>query len=229
MRIRKSVYQFKTICSNSFRACSNASKSGVGKEPLSVMPKPSRRDFIAIIFELAFRVPFMVLTGLKGLEFASQALLRRPKIATLGARVNFDRCAIPTSRFWLKTILRIVFLTPKPSRVQVLFFYNKKQKEPQTATLLVFGRGFKDLTEGAAHLLFARRPKFSRISVPASRFWLKTIHRIVFLTPKPSRVQVLFFYNKNKKSRKLRLFLFLAGAEGLEPSARGFGDRCSTN
>jgi len=22
---------------------------------------------------------------------------------------------------------------------------------------------------------------------------------------------------------------FLAGAEGLEPSARGFGDRCSTN
>lgn len=66
------------------------------------MPKPSQRDFIAIIFGLAFRVPFLVLTGLQGLEFASQALLRRPKLATLGARVNFDRCASPASRFWLK-------------------------------------------------------------------------------------------------------------------------------
>jgi len=25
------------------------------------------------------------------------------------------------------------------------------------------------------------------------------------------------------------VLFFLAGAEGLEPSARGFGDRCSTN
>jgi len=25
------------------------------------------------------------------------------------------------------------------------------------------------------------------------------------------------------------MVIFLAGAEGLEPSARGFGDRCSTN
>ncbi len=33
---------------------------------------------------------------------------------------------------------------------------------------------------------------------------------------------------KKKKHRFLGAF-FLAGAEGLEPSARGFGDRCSTN
>ena len=41
-------------------------------------------------------------------------------------------------------------------------------------------------------------------------------------------------YLKRKKpeivdiSTKSRLF-YVAGAEGLEPSARGFGDRCSTN
>ncbi len=35
----------------------------------------------------------------------------------------------------------------------------------------------------------------------------------------------------SKKALKLRSFkaFCVAGAEGLEPSARGFGDRCSTN
>ena len=33
---------------------------------------------------------------------------------------------------------------------------------------------------------------------------------------------------QNKKDTRRCLFV-LAGAEGLEPSARGFGDRCSTN
>ena len=46
------------------------------------------------------------------------------------------------------------------------------------------------------------------------------------------------FAHKNRKNPdKIRVFLWLylfcsplmAGAEGLEPSARGFGDRCSTN
>ena len=36
--------------------------------------------------------------------------------------------------------------------------------------------------------------------------------------------------NTKQKSRHFRVRTFaLAGAEGLEPSARGFGDRCSTN
>ena len=35
--------------------------------------------------------------------------------------------------------------------------------------------------------------------------------------------------NEKEKRAVKRLFFFLAGAEGLEPSARGFGDRCSTN
>ena len=38
-----------------------------------------------------------------------------------------------------------------------------------------------------------------------------------------------FAQTKKKKRAVKRLFFFLAGAEGLEPSARGFGDRCSTN
>ncbi len=33
---------------------------------------------------------------------------------------------------------------------------------------------------------------------------------------------------KESSARKLRI-LCLAGAEGFEPSTRGFGDRCSTN
>ena len=36
------------------------------------------------------------------------------------------------------------------------------------------------------------------------------------------------FSQCRKKRPQLRSF-FMAGAEGLEPSARGFGDRCSTN
>ena len=59
---------------------------------------------------------------------------------------------------------------------------------------------------------------------------LKTVRRTVFLTLTPSRVQVLYLM-KNKKIPKhiSASELDLAGAEGLEPSARGFGDRCSTN
>ena len=144
-------------------------------------------------------------------------------------RLSADSCRISVyADGYIAGVVALISLwaySHRPARVSSL----TKATDTAKAVSVAFGRGFKDLTEGAARLLFARRPKFSRISVPASRFWLKTILRIVFLTPKPSRVQVLLFYRKNKESRKLRLFLFLAGAEGLEPSARGFGDRCSTN
>ena len=36
-------------------------------------------------------------------------------------------------------------------------------------------------------------------------------------------------YSKNKRRICKSQMRLLAGAEGLEPSARGFGDRCSTN
>ena len=43
------------------------------------------------------------------------------------------------------------------------------------------------------------------------------------------RVQVPFGFRKNKKTDAIASVFLVAGAEGLEPSARGFGDRCSTN
>ena len=92
----------------------------------------------------------------------------------------------------------------------------------------VFWQGQKDLTEVAEQLLTARRPKFFEFQYPPSRSALKTVYKTVFLTRRPSRVQVLF-YSEQKNTRHKSDRCFLAGAEGLEPSARGFGDRCSTN
>ena len=41
--------------------------------------------------------------------------------------------------------------------------------------------------------------------------------------------QILPHTNEKSQVPHKRYLTFLAGAEGLEPSARGFGDRCSTN
>ena len=43
------------------------------------------------------------------------------------------------------------------------------------------------------------------------------------------RCQILPHTNEKSQVSQKRYLTFLAGAEGLEPSARGFGDRCSTN
>ena len=43
------------------------------------------------------------------------------------------------------------------------------------------------------------------------------------------RCQILPHTNEKSQVPQKRYLTFLAGAEGLEPSARGFGDRCSTN
>ena len=58
---------------------------------------------------------------------------------------------------------------------------------------------------------------------PSRRSSLKTCHRHVFLTLGPSRVQVLPRSNEKSQVPQKRYLTFLAGAEGLEPSARGFG------
>ena len=42
------------------------------------------------------------------------------------------------------------------------------------------------------------------------------------------RAPYIKLYQKNGLNAVFKPFV-LAGAEGLEPSARGFGDRCSTN
>ena len=59
--------------------------------------------------------------------------------------------------------------------------------------------------------------------VPSRRSSLKTCHRHVFLTLGPSRIQVLPRSNEKSQVPQKRYLTFLAGAEGLEPSARGFG------
>ncbi len=63
-----------------------------------------------------------------------------------------------------------------------------------------------------------------RISVPASPLFAKNSSPNCFLNAQTlSGSSPPIFLTKIKKSRNLRLFLILAGAEGLEPSARGFG------
>ena len=50
------------------------------------------------------------------------------------------------------------------------------------------------------------------------------------LAPARSACRGFISFDLKPKQKDTRRCLFvLAGAEGLEPSARGFGDRCSTN
>lgn len=58
---------------------------------------------------------------------------------------------------------------------------------------------------------------------PSHRSSLKTVQRTVFLTLRPSRVQVHFTQYQNKNGYLSATVSVLAGAEGLEPLARGFG------
>ena len=108
------------------------------------------------------------------------------------------------------------------------FLQTKKKKESQKRLFFSLA-GAEGLDRKCFAFSLRSATEIQGISVPASRSSLKTVHRTVFLTLRPSRVQVSKLLTKIKKSRKLRLFPILAGAEGLEPSARGFGDRCSTN
>ena len=55
-------------------------------------------------------------------------------------------------------------------------------------------------------------------------------HRQRSATKPGTRVPSVQIIQSEPKQKDTRRCLFvLAGAEGLEPSARGFGDRCSTN
>ena len=76
---------------------------------------------------------------------------------------------------------------------------------------------------GSVHILFFRRIVSKRLfSIPdASR------GRVSPANPRAAHAQPL---QRNKKAAYLkRDKRLLAGVEGFEPSARGFGDRCSTN
>ncbi len=68
-------------------------------------------------------------------------------------------------------------------------------------------------------------------TAPASDFGAKNNSPNCFLyAPHPLGLQVLLLlYFSKTKNHPCSDGFVLAGAEGLEPSARGFGDRCSTN
>ena len=60
---------------------------------------------------------------------------------------------------------------------------------------------------------------------------LRSLHRPPdALATSPGTLRVPSASSNLLQNKKTKSFdLVLAGAEGLEPSARGFGDRCSTN
>ena len=88
---------------------------------------------------------------------------------------------------------------------------SKKIEYSQVKSLMNTQYGARDGTWPSAAatpcILSAWRPKFLRISVPANRFLLKTIRRIVFLTQKPSRVQAPTFLQKIKETTQ-KCYLF---------------------
>ena len=90
-------------------------------------------------------------------------------------------------------------------------------------------------------ILRAKRAKSTRFSPKKAKpgaFWvlerIGTVGDGYNQMRKPSvrtRVNTIAMQHMQKENRrKPSVFAgFVAGAEGLEPSARGFGDRCSTN
>ena len=105
----------------------------------------------------------------------------------------------------LKTVHRTVFLTLRPSRVQVLI-----EKKSRTSATLSFWQGQKDLPR-ASHSYGS--PTVAVQQYPAHLSSLKTVHRTVFLTLRPSRVQVLI----EKRAALLRLFHSWQGQKDLNP------------
>ena len=78
---------------------------------------------------------------------------------------------------------------------------------------------------GAVHILFFRRIVSKRLfSIPdVSR------GRVAPANPPAAYMRPLRRSKKQKAAYLIRDKRLLAGVEGFEPSARGFGDRCSTN
>ena len=123
----------------------------------------------------------------------------------------------PARRSSLKTVHRTVFLTLRPSRVQVLI----KKKEPHFCDSFLLA-GAEGLAACFALLWLADR---CRATVPGSPLLAKNSPQDCFLNAQTLSGSSPY---RKKEPHSCDSFL-LAGAEGLEPSARGFGDHCSTN
>ena len=117
------------------------------------------------------------------------------------------------------------------AHLRVLLQYLEKTKNRPIWSVLNFGRGRRTQIRFLADL-HCLTTQILWISVPVfAPFRYKTvIHTVLFNAQSPLRVRVLYIFTiKRKHPPKWWMFLSMAGAEGLEPSARGFGDRCSTN
>ena len=78
---------------------------------------------------------------------------------------------------------------------------------------------------GSVHILFFRRIVSKRLfSIPDARRG-----RVAPANPRAAYMRPLRRSKKQKAAYLKRDKRLLAGVEGFEPSARGFGDRCSTN
>ena len=113
----------------------------------------------------------------------------------------------------LKTVHRTVFLTLRPSRVQVLILL-QKQKTDTIRHPFCFWQGQKDLPR-ASHSYGS--PTVAVQQYPALLSSLKTVHRTVFLTLRPSRVQVLILLQKQKTDTIRHPFCFWQGQKDLNP------------
>ena len=124
----------------------------------------------------------------------------------LGAPTNFDHCAILASLHHPPGVLR----RRCPARACLGKDYVlPKQKDTVKVSFVLAGAEGLGLTcrLGRCFCLRQRCPPDTRTPRHA---------------PRAERLS-LFTQSKKRKHRLNRCFLFLAGAEGLEPSARGFG------
>ena len=78
---------------------------------------------------------------------------------------------------------------------------------------------------GSVHILLFRRIVSKRLF----RILESSRGRVAPANPRAGRARPLQRSKKQKAAYLKRDKRFLAGVEGFEPSARGFGDRCSTN
>ena len=145
-------------------------------------------------------------------------LLRNPScdsqnLFRLGAAINFDRYANENSLPPPPAARR---LAPARSACRGFISFDLKPKQKDTRRCLF-------VLAGAEGLGLACR--LGRCFCTSCR----GLHRrpAPLDTLRVPSVQIIQSEPKQKDTR--RCLFVLAGAEGLEPSARGFGDRCSTN
>ncbi len=150
-------------------------------------------------------------TKQKGTESQCLQFLSTRRTRDLTKGCAFDGSHFCARRSSLKTLLRSIFLTLRPSRVQILNI-NTKQKGTESQCLQFLStRRTRDLTKGCA---------FDGSHFCARRSSLKTLLRSIFLTLRPSRVQILNINTKQKGTESQCLqFLSTRRTRDLNPRA----------